>query len=158
MSEPPQRKVRNETHYPPSWVGKAATFFITINCRLRGRPQLTIGDAPLGLFRSMEFQNERQAWHASILLLMPDHLHAMISFDWEIGDGMGGSLQSWKRFTARSLGIDWQRDFFDHRIRSEEDLSNKWTYIRENPVRAGHVKSYEQWPHVWRPPNRIGWE
>ena len=88
---------------------------------------------------------------------MPDHLHAMISFDWERGDGLGQVIQNWKRFTARKLEIVWQRDFFDHRIRSDNDLANKWIYIRENPVRAGLVDTYDAWPHVWRPPNRIGW-
>ncbi len=88
---------------------------------------------------------------------MPDHLHALISFDWERGDGPRDAIQNWKRFTARKFGIEWQRDFFDHRIRSESDLGNKWIYIRENPVRAGLVDSYDAWSHVWRPPNIQGW-
>jgi REP element-mobilizing transposase RayT len=153
----PVRKVRGGIHHPPSWVGTSATFFITINCAKRGLPQLTKGETPDGIFQSFRFQNERQAWHASVVLLMPDHLHALIGFNWETGDGMKETIGNWKRFTARKLGIDWQRDFFDHRIRSDEDLTNKWIYIRENPVRAGVAKSYEEWPHVWRPPDRKGW-
>jgi putative transposase len=155
--EKPVRKVRHEIHQPPSWVGTSATFFITINCARRGVAQLTEGRIPEEIFQTFRFQNERQAWHASIVLLMPDHLHAMISFDWERGDGLGQVIQNWKRFTARKLEIVWQRDFFDHRIRSDNDLANKWIYIRENPVRAGLVDTYDAWPHVWRPPNRIGW-
>ncbi|MFK7851433.1 MAG: transposase [Akkermansiaceae bacterium] len=153
----PVRKVRREIHHPPSWVGTTGTFFITINCSKRGVAQLTEGGISEELFGSFEFQNERQVWHASIVLLMPDHLHAIFSCDWEKGDGLREKVQNWKKFTARKLGIGWQRDFFDHRIRSESDLGNKWIYIRENPVRGKLVESYDEWPHVWRPPDRRGW-
>jgi putative transposase len=46
--------------------------------------------------------------------------------------------------TLRINGIaapHWQKDFFDHVLRSEEPYQEKWHYVRENPVRAGLVKS-----------------
>lgn len=141
---------RHRLAHPPHFSSPS----IARNADSRNLPR---GETADGVFQSFRFQNERQAWHASIVLLMPDHLHAIIAFDWETGDGMKEIIGNWKRFTARNLGIDWQRDFFDHRIRSEEDLANKWIYIRENPVRAGLVKSYEEWPHVWSPPDQRGW-
>ena len=69
---------------------------------------------------------------------------------------MNRVIENWKRFTATKLGIAWQRDYFDHRIRSEQDHQSTWFYIRENPGRAGLVKTYDQWPHVWLPTG-IGW-
>ena len=33
------------------------------------------------------------------------------------------------------------------RSRSDESYSQKWNYVRENPVRAGLVKSVEDWPY-----------
>jgi hypothetical protein len=65
-------------------------------------------------------------------------------------------LGDWKRYTARTFGIEWQRDFFDHRVRDEAEGADKWAYIRENPVRAGLVGSYDEWAHVWLP-HGIGW-
>jgi putative transposase len=41
----------------------------------------------------------------------------------------------------------WQEGFFDHVLRSDESYSQKWNYVRENPVRAGLVKSVEEWPY-----------
>jgi hypothetical protein len=35
----------------------------------------------------------------------------------------------WKRWTARQMGIEWQRDFFEHRLRSDESLREKTDYI-----------------------------
>lgn len=91
-----------------------------------------------------------------MILLMPDHLHALVSFSWMKGKGMNRVIENWKRFTATRSGISWQRDYFDHRIRSEQDHQSTWFYIRENPVRAGLVETYDQWPYVWFPTG-IGW-
>ena len=40
----------------------------------------------------------------------------------------------------------WQPEFFDHLLRSRESRSEKWAYVRENPVRAGLVARAENWP------------
>jgi putative transposase len=40
----------------------------------------------------------------------------------------------------------WQKTFFDHVLRSAESYTEKWHYVRENPVRAGLVKRWEDWP------------
>ena len=41
----------------------------------------------------------------------------------------------------------WQPGFFDHILRSDESYGEKWNYIHENPVRAGLVKSADNWPY-----------
>ncbi len=84
-----------------------------------------------------------------VALLMPDHLHALVSFPPE-GE-MQKIIRQWKSFTARTLNISWQRDFFDHRLRREESFLEKEDYVRANPVRAGLVGNAEAWPYVWNP-------
>lgn len=63
---------------------------------------------------------------------------------------MQSVITAWKHYTATQLGIRWQRDFFDHRLRREESAREKEDYIWNNPVRAGLVKRKEDWPYVWR--------
>jgi hypothetical protein len=41
----------------------------------------------------------------------------------------------------------WQKRFFDHVMRSAESYEQKWTYVRDNPVRAGLVGRAEDWPY-----------
>jgi len=50
--------------------------------------------------------------------------------------------------TAAKAGTTrvWQREFFDHVLRSEESYAEKWEYMRQNPVRAGLAMSAEDWP------------
>jgi putative transposase len=152
----PERDARGTRHVPPDWVSNDATFFLTINCLQRGVPQLTRGDIPARLLSSISHYHQTKRWWPELVLLMPDHLHALVSFSWEPKQGINAVICDWKRFTARTFGIEWQRDYFDHRIRSDADHADKWRYIRENPVRAGLVESFERWDHVWFP-DRVGW-
>ena len=147
----PDRSSREGLHVPPEWVPLEATFFVTINCQVRGTTQLTAPDMPEKLFGSISHYVNQRRWWPEIVILMPDHLHALISFSWQEGEGMSAVLQDWKRYTARAFGIRWQRDYFDHRIRSEADHQSTWIYIQENPVRAGLVEHSALWPHVWLP-------
>lgn len=48
---------------------------------------------------------------------------------------------------SRAKGQVWQEGFFDHLLRTNESYSQKWNYVRENPVRAGLVKSAADWPY-----------
>ena len=68
---------------------------------------------------------------------MPDHLHMLIGVP---GDAqLSGLIRDFKRITARMAKIDWQRNFFDHRLRHDESLAEKFEYICQNPVRAGLI-------------------
>ena len=39
---------------------------------------------------------------------------------------------------------EWQSDHWDTRLRSGESYDAKWEYVRNNPVRAGLVKTAEE--------------
>ncbi len=50
--------------------------------------------------------------------------------------------------TPRRAERIWQEGFFDHLLRHDESLDQKWAYVRENPVRAGLVARWEDWPYA----------
>jgi REP element-mobilizing transposase RayT len=84
-----------------------------------------------------------------LLLLMPDHLHALVSFPSD--ENMKAVISQWKEFLAKKLAIQWQRDFFDHRLRHDKSPRAKAGYILENPVRCGLEDDPQKWPYLWRP-------
>ena len=62
-------------------------------------------------------------------------------------------IGAWKEWTSkgikRELGLTnviWQEEFFDHVLRSSESYSEKWNYVRNNPVRHGFVTNADEWP------------
>jgi len=59
-------------------------------------------------------------------------------------------VQDWKESAARRAGMKWQRDFFDHRLRNDENYIEKANYIRMNPVRKGLIGESENWPFIWQ--------
>ena len=81
------------------------------------------------------------------MVLMPDHLHAVVGFGRE--DGLKRVVVNWKTFLAKRIGVKWQRDFFDHRLRNETEVKEKWEYALMNPVRKGLCERVEDWRWVW---------
>jgi REP element-mobilizing transposase RayT len=134
-------------HGIPPWVKDGSEYFITICCQPRGRNQLC-NDAVAELMReSLQFRQARGDLWVHLLVLMPDHLHAIMSFSPTVG--MKRSISQWKRYIACNSDVSWQRDFFDHRLRQHESYVEKAHYIRMNPVRAGLVAAAAEWKYVW---------
>jgi putative transposase len=82
-------------------------------------------------------------------VIMPDHVHLFVrGFDLELGRwvGMLRQLLAKARPANERDGTVWQEGFFDHLLRSGESYAQKWEYVRDNPVRAGLVARWEQWP------------
>jgi putative transposase len=98
------------------------------------------------LFDSARIYHERGRWNLSLLLLMPDHLHALLGIDGR--DSLSQLIRDFKRITAKLSGVEWQRNFFGHRLRHDESLTGKFAYICQNPVRAGLIQNEADWPYV----------
>ena len=74
--------------------------------------------------------------------IMPNHLHVLVEPAEHIT--LGDIVKLWKGGSAfdinRALGRRgslWQREPFDHIVRSEEQLQHFRNYIAENPTKAG---------------------
>jgi putative transposase len=133
-------------HDPPHFIGTSdAIFFITICCQPKGVNQLCHTKVAKTLFASVRFYWNRHLWGVPLLVLMPDHLHMLATFGSEVS--MQKVVRNWKRYASSHAGIRWQRDFFDHRLRSDESFEEKAAYILHNPVRAGLVPRVEDWPY-----------
>ena len=90
------------------------------------------------------------AWIGAYVL-MPDHFHLFVTVDDErlILAECVKSLKNTLSKTLRSEKIQaphFQKGFFDHVLRSAESYTEKWHYVRENSVRTGLVKRWEDWP------------
>jgi REP element-mobilizing transposase RayT len=82
--------------------------------------------------------------------IMPNHIHAVMSPFAEMA--LDDLLHSWKSYTAHEAnkllnrrGRFWQKEYYDHLIRDENDLLRTTNYIIENPKQA----NLTNWPWVW---------
>jgi len=143
---------RGHKHLPhdiPLWVDpNREIYFITINCHERHRHQLTLPAVAEKLFETVRHRQEQFIWWPYVFLLMPDHLHALLSFP-PSDKPVRLRISKWKEWTAKKIGIGWQNDFFEHRLRQEESRRQKADYILENPVRQQLVARSEDWTYVY---------
>ena len=140
-------------HTVPHWVEPGALFHIRIALD-REKEQRVLTDPVLAraILDSVKSYEAKMRWHITLFLLMPDHLHALLSFARD--QSMSEVIRDWKRFHARINHIIWQEGYFDHRLRADErgtQLTSKMNYIRQNPVAAGLCARPEDWPWVIDP-------
>jgi putative transposase len=146
MVRPIRKRLDHRTHFAGRF---GAIYFITICCEQRGTNQLCHGKPASELFNTARIYHEHGRWNLKLLLLMPDHLHALIGIDGR--DPLSQLIRDYKRITAKVACVEWQRNFFDHRLRHDESLAEKFAYICQNPVRAGLIRNARGWPYVFIP-------
>jgi len=82
--------------------------------------------------------------------VMPDHIHLVLSPS-ATCDIMRfvGEFKNLTQRAAWALGVRgafWQRSFWDHFVRGDEDLARLLAYVLQNPVRSGLVLHAEDYP------------
>ncbi|MGH9532505.1 MAG: REP-associated tyrosine transposase, partial [Terriglobales bacterium] len=95
-----------------------------------------------------------------VAVVMPDHVHVIFTprVDPEkttyslmqIMHAIKGSSARAVNQALHRRGPVWQKEWFDHVLRSSESLREKVAYVCQNPVRAGLVVSPDRYPWLWR--------
>jgi len=88
-------------------------------------------------------------------VILPDHFHCLIKSDHpsvNFSKFMHSIKRNFTRNYKRTHNIQlplnlWQRGFWDHVIRNEQDFENHLDYIHWNPVNHGCVNNPEDWPY-----------
>ena len=139
---------RSLPHETPLWVDTSqSVFFITCCAKDRSARPFSSSGTAHGLLDSVAHRVRKGEWWAHAATIMPDHVHLILSFSQDVL--LEKSVQNWKHWTSHEFGILWQRDFFEHRLRSDESFEQKSDYVLQNPVRAGLVKDWREWPFTF---------
>jgi putative transposase len=137
-------------------------YFVTV-CPFRRRAILARDPVAEVLVDELPHARERHGWAIGSYVIMPNHMHFFCAPERD-AKTLSDFMREWKSWTSRRIravlprpttaatktSADnslWQREFFDHVLRSEESHGEKWNYVRDNPVRAGLVKSSDDWPY-----------
>ena len=95
-------------------------------------------------------ESERRSYDLHAWVVMPNHVHVL----WEPHARLPEIMMWLKGTTARRanriLGLRgepfWQDEFYDHWIRTEEEMSAVTAYVEDNPVKAGLARCSADWP------------
>lgn len=125
-------------------------YVITMVTRDR-RPVFADFSAARAVVRVMMGHKERAFAHTLCFVVMPDHIHWLIQLGKK--KDLSVTVQSCKSMISRKIGRSvFQRGFYDHALRKEEDARAMARYIVANPLRAGLVTDIHDYPHwdaVW---------
>jgi len=104
---------------------------------------------------------QQHPFHIDAMVVLPDHLHAIWTLPpgdsayptrWMlIKAGFSRQLPKGERINAsrRSKGERgiWERRYWEHTIRDDEDFCRHVDYVHFNPVKHGHVIHPADWPN-----------
>ena len=81
---------------------------------------------------------------------MPGHCHILVDGKSPDSD-MRKMIVSFKQFTGYWLSknlpqASWQKDYYDHILRTEDDINKQLGYILLNPIRKGIVDNWHSFP------------
>jgi putative transposase len=92
----------------------------------------------------------RQQSKTLAFVVMPDHVHWLMIVK---KTDLSKTVKRIKSISSRCIAeLQWSDGFYDHMIRSDENLRTVARYIVANPVRAGLVSSvrgYSHWDAIW---------
>ena len=141
---------------------EGGTYFFTVNALDRSSGILTRN---IGALReAYKTMQTRLPVVTLAMAVMPDHIHCV----WRLPEKDMDFSTRWKVFKSEfakrlpsyadasgkrrpgERGV-WQRRFWEHAIRDDEDLARHIDYTHFNPVKHGHVAHPDDWPHsTWR--------
>ncbi len=133
------------------------TYFFTVN--LANRSSQLLVERVDDLRNAVRVVKQRHPFEIVAWVVLPDHMHAIwtlpvedadFSTRWMLikgafarrcspGEALGAS-----RSSKGERGI-WQRRFWEHQIRDEDDLQRHVDYIHINPVKHGHACHAADW-------------
>jgi len=134
-------------------------WFFTVNLQNR-RSNLFVDE--IGKFRQAYSQvQNRHPFQTNAIVILPNHIHAI----WTLTEGDSDYSMRWRRIKSlfsknmpnEEMRTDvqikrgergiWQRRFWEHAIRDENDFERHVHYCYGNPVKHGLVKDIADWPY-----------
>ncbi len=139
---------------------KGGTYFFTLVTYERRKIFSETNSVSL-LHNALRYTNDRHPFKIVAFVIMPDHLH----FIWTMPDDSSDFSIRWRliksHFTRNYQSNEnvsvspsrkmkgerdiWQRRFWEHLIRDEQDLTRHIEYIHFNPVKHGLANSPAEW-------------
>ena len=104
---------------------------------------------------AIEWAEAECGWRIPSYVVMPNHVHLLFAGGEKANRSLSKTLAIMKGFSAREAnkvlnrkGSFWQSESFDHWCRNVDKELSVIRYIRNNPVKAGLVKTWSDWPWV----------
>jgi len=137
---------------------KGGSYFFTVT--LNDRSSRILVNNITELRESFKQANLRMPFHVNAIVVLPEHIHAIFTLP-ASDDNYSSRWRLIKSIYTQKLlkkGLPlaangrgeynlWQRRFWEHTIRGDDDMNNHINYIHFNPVKHNLVERVIDWPH-----------
>jgi putative transposase len=135
---------------------------VIIDAMAADRMGAAAGDFPIEVLRAtFRRVRTRHPFRLEAVVVLPDHLHCVwtlppgdtdYSTRWNLIKGcFSRAIEKGERVshcrTKRGERGLWQRRFWEHLIRDQDDFNRHVDYVHWNPVKHGWVRRVADWPH-----------
>ena len=150
MNKRLQEPGRKQLPHLPSLEFPNQSVIQFVSCNVAGRRPLL---ANAGIHQLLiEAWRRADHWQVGRYVIMPDHLHLFCAPAEVPVTPLKRWMEFWRAEAARhwlrpAEKPIWQKDFFDRQLRTGESYHQKWLYVFENPVKAGLVPRWQDWPY-----------
>jgi len=100
---------------------------------------------------SLFWLDQQDAIELDTAVVMPDHIHFITKLRLST---LPDLMRKFKGYTAYKInsrfgfsGSMWQPGYHDHAVRKHENINDVRQYCLYNPIRAGIVENYQDYPH-----------
>jgi REP element-mobilizing transposase RayT len=135
MNQPLHPERKTERLHLGRISAAGARYFVTLVTKAR-KPWLASPEFARRTIEALRAWHEKGDGRILAATIMPDHVHVLF----ELGEklGVGACVGYWKSHVLKVVGYaeDWQRDFWEHRVRDDERWEDYGLYIFLNPYRA----------------------
>ena len=135
-------------HLPPIERADRPTVIMVTTCVSGRRPLLAREEIHSLL---INIWHQAHHWQINRYVLMPNHIHFFCC-----PANLQTAYKTWRQFWRSTATRRWpypaekpiwQRDDWETQIRNATHFTEKWHYVRENPVRKGLVSNADDWPY-----------
>jgi len=145
--------------YRRNWV-PGGTYFFTVNL-LQLRDSRLLVEHIGTLREAVRACKAKTPFDIDAWVVLPEHMHCIWTLPPDDADYSGRWRAIKKQFTKaipvneyrspvrikRAERAIWQRRYWEHTIRDEQDYENHVNYVHFNPVKHGWVKAVKDWPY-----------
>lgn len=139
---------------------KGGCYFFTINCLERKNNRLLTDNISL-LKDCVQSVKTKHPFQINAWVVLPEHMHMIMTLPENDADYAmrirliktlfcknlpKNEMRSLVREKRHERGI-WQRRYWEHTIKDDEDYQKHMDYVHYNPVKHGYVSQVIDWPH-----------
>jgi putative transposase len=134
------------------------TFFFTVT--LADRRSSVLVEHISALRSAFRKTRSERPFAIDAIVILPDHLHTVMTLPLTDADFSGRWRRIKSLFSRHIAAGDktlrtnlkgeyslWQRRFWEHTVRDEEDFARHVDYIHYNPVKHGLASQVRDWPY-----------